>query len=79
MEDKHIISSSSLSLSSRELSDTNVYEPQIKALLGPASHFGEVVDLKVVDLKSIAVNLFSLLPTVPKSTGNVQPRISGLT
>jgi len=30
---------SSLLLSSLELSDTNVYEPQIRALLGTASHF----------------------------------------
>jgi len=30
---------SSLLLSSLELSDTKVYEPQIRALLGTASHF----------------------------------------
>ena len=34
-----------LSLSSLELSDTHVYEPQIRALLGTASHFCEVVVL----------------------------------
>ena len=33
------VSSSSLLLSSLELSDTKVYEPQIRALLGTASHF----------------------------------------
>jgi len=32
-------SSSSLLLSSLELSDTQVYEPYIRALLGTASHF----------------------------------------
>ena len=35
--------SSSLSLLSLELSDTQVYEPWIRALLGTASHFCEVV------------------------------------
>ena len=35
--------SSSLSLSSLELSDAKVYEPSIRALLGTASHFCEVV------------------------------------
>ena len=37
-------SSSSLLLSSLELSDTKVYEPYIRALLGTASHFSEVGD-----------------------------------
>jgi len=37
------LSSSSLLLSSLELSDTKVYEPSIRALLGTASHFCEVV------------------------------------
>ena len=36
-------SSSSLLLSSLELSDTQVYEPSIRALLGTASHLCEVV------------------------------------
>jgi len=39
--------SSSLLLSSLELSDTTVYEPYIRALLGTASHFCEVVVLKL--------------------------------
>jgi len=39
-------SSSSLLLSSLELSDTKVYEPYIRALLGTASQFCEVVVLK---------------------------------
>ena len=39
--------SSSLLLSSLELSDTQVYEPQIRALLGTASHFCKVVVLKL--------------------------------
>jgi len=38
---------SSLLLSSLELSDTKVYEPQIRALLETASHFCEVVVLKL--------------------------------
>jgi len=40
-------SSSSLLLSSLELSDTKVYEPYIRALLGTATHFCEVVVLKL--------------------------------
>ena len=40
-------SSSSLLLSSLELSDTQVYEPYIRALLGTPSHFCDVVDLKL--------------------------------
>jgi len=40
------IFSSSLLLSSLELGDTKVYEPYIRALLGTASHFCEVVVLK---------------------------------
>jgi len=39
--------SSSVLLSSLELSDTQVYEPLIRALLGTASHFCEVVVLKL--------------------------------
>jgi len=39
-------SSSSLLLSSLELSDTPVYEPHTRALLGTDSHFCEVVVLK---------------------------------
>jgi len=41
------ISSSSLLLSSLELSDTKVYEPCIRALLGTASHFCQVAVLKL--------------------------------
>jgi len=40
-------SSSSLLLSSLELSDTKVYAPQIRARLGTAAHFCEVVVLKL--------------------------------
>ena len=40
------MSSSSLSLSSLELSDTQVYEPHIRALLGTDLHFCEVVVLQ---------------------------------
>jgi len=39
--------SSSFLLSSLELSDTKVYEPQIRALLGTATQFCEVVVLKL--------------------------------
>ena len=38
-----VSSSSSLLLLSLELSDTTIYEPQIRALLGTASHFCEAV------------------------------------
>ena len=38
-----IHSSSSLLLSSLELSDTPIFEPSVRALLGTASHFCEVV------------------------------------
>ena len=38
--------SSFLLLSSLELSDTKVYEPQIRALLGTATHFCEAVVLR---------------------------------
>ena len=37
---------SSLLLSRLELSDTHVYEPKIRALLGTAAHFCKVVVLK---------------------------------
>jgi len=40
-------SSSSLLLSSLELSDTHVYEPLIRARLGTAAHLCEVVVLKL--------------------------------
>jgi len=40
-------SSSSLLLSSLELSDTTIYEPYIRALLGTASHFCQVNVLKL--------------------------------
>ena len=40
-------SSSSLLRSSLELGDTNVYEPRIRARLGTAAHFCEVVVLKL--------------------------------
>jgi len=40
-------SSSSLLLSSLELRDTKVYEPEIRARLGTAAHFCEVVEVEV--------------------------------
>ena len=42
-----VFSSSSLLLASLVLSDTKVYEPYIRALLGTASHSCEVVVLKL--------------------------------
>ena len=45
--DDEAASSSSSLLSSLELSDTTIYEPEIRALLGTASHFCEVVVLKL--------------------------------
>ena len=38
-----VVPSSLLLLSSLELSDTTIYEPQIRALLGTASHFCEAI------------------------------------
>jgi len=49
----------SLLLSSLELSDAHVYEPEIRALLGTASHFCEVV----------------VLPALPPHTVNYDPFI----
>jgi hypothetical protein len=67
--------SSPFSLSSLELSDTKVYEPEVRAILGTALHFCEVVEfpestvlcslsrvksfLKVQSLSEVAVLLFS--------------------
>jgi hypothetical protein len=44
--------SSYLLLSSQELSDTKVYEPKIRALLGTAQHLCEVV---VLQLKTVPI------------------------
>ena len=41
------VSSSSVLLSSLELSDTTTYEPEIRALLGTAPHFCSVIVLKL--------------------------------
>ena len=43
-----ISSSSSLLLSSLDLSDTRIYEPSIRALLGTARHFCSAVVLKLI-------------------------------
>ena len=45
-------SSSSELLSSLELSDTKVYKPQIRALLGTASHFCQV---DVFELRAVPI------------------------
>ena len=47
MADPLGVFSSSLLLSSLELSDTKVYEPYTRTRLGTASHFCEVVVLKL--------------------------------
>jgi len=47
------VSSPSVLLSSLELSNTKVYEPQIRALLGTASHFCEVVVLKLITFEQV--------------------------
>jgi hypothetical protein len=54
---------SSLLLSSLELRDTQVYEPQIRALLGTALHFCEV------DLKLRTVPIESQLTIPPVTYG----------
>ena len=46
-------SSSSLLLSSLELSDTHVYEPYIRALFGTASHICEVFVLKLIPVTDL--------------------------
>jgi len=58
-------SSSSLLLSSLELSDTKVYEPQIRALLGTALHFCEVIVLK---LRTAPIGTAHPLPA-PEASG----------
>ena len=55
--------SSSLLLSSLRLSDTQVDEPQVRAILGTASHFYEVVD-RIVNVACFVNSLF-LLVQVP--------------
>ena len=47
-------SASSCLLSSLELSDTKVYAPKIRALLGTAAHFCEVVSRRGIDLNDSA-------------------------
>ena len=61
-------SSSSSLLSSLELSDTKEYEPEIRALLGTASQFCEVVVLK--SLKSEQLTRFQRL-----SPGSQDPNL----
>jgi len=45
--------SSSLLLSSLELSDTTVYEPQLRARLGTTAHFCEVAVLKLAGQENV--------------------------
>jgi len=54
--------SSDLLLSSLELSDTTIYEPQTRALLGIASHFCEVVVLK---LRTVPIRYSSQIKNSP--------------
>jgi len=51
-------SSSSLLPSSLELSDTQVYEPYIRALLGTASHSREVVVLMSGGSRGFSLQVF---------------------
>ena len=56
---RSVFSLSSFLLSSLELSDTNVYEPSIRALLGTATHFCAVVvfeSRRVLNTQPEAVN-----------------------
>ena len=67
--------SSSLLLSSLELSDSQVYVPETRALLGTASHFCEVVVLKSSP-RSTPSRLRALISQGPISgTGAIQPFI----
>ena len=59
-------SSSYLLLSSLELSDTQVYEPEIRAILGTASHFCQVV---VYKLLMLSVSADGDEPVLEKSEG----------
>jgi len=61
------VSSSSLLLSSLELSDTKVYWPQTLALLGTSSHFCEVVILK---LRTVPIGTALNLRTLPVKAGS---------
>jgi len=62
--------SSSLLPSSLESSDTQVYEPSTRALLGTASHFSEVVILK---LRRVAQVISNRLTTSPMAIGEPRP------
>ena len=62
---------SSLSLSNLELNDTKIYEPSIRALLGTASNFCEVVVLKLGTDQEV---VRPLTPELPKSpVGPIPP------
>jgi len=70
-------SSSALLLSSLELSDTQVYEPEIRALLGTASHFCEggqpVVEL-VHELRGgLALHPPQVVPCPPTTLRSINP------
>ena len=73
--------SSSLLLSSLELSETKIYEPQIRTLLGTASHFCEVTVLQLTlhntfESSSRTFRFSSLkLTPVAKFWGNVKVRV----
>jgi len=62
--------SSALLLSSLELSDAKVYEPQIRALLGTASHFCEVVVLKLRTVPTPMPSPPRPMPQPPRQTGH---------
>ena len=69
-----MVSSSSLLLSSLELSDTKVYAPQIRALLGTASHFCEVVVLRLRARAADGVALDVLLQPLHHPRLHPRPR-----
>jgi len=71
-------SSSSLLLSSLELSDTKTYEPQIRALLGTASHFCEVVVLKLrTGLQIVVWGIGTALGELPPYLVSFSASVSG--
>ena len=65
----------SLLLSSLDLSDKKVHEPKIRALLGTAAHFCEVVVLKLrtaagkAEGRNVGVRLHSTGPCRPEGLG----------
>jgi len=55
---------------SLKLSDTRVYEPQIRARLGTTAHFCEVVVLETNTLRQVLLDAGADANGVKKDTGN---------